>query len=104
MEKKSAKDIAFDKERALYRKQIRELEEKNRRKDINILSLQEEIHRWENRCAERQEWIDRLLEYMDMTEEDMRNMVAAQKRSTEIMARMDGLLSISRLISGGGYL
>ena len=46
--KKSAKDIAFDKERATFRKQIRELEREISSKDLEIRELKEVINQKEN--------------------------------------------------------
>ncbi len=67
---KSAKDIAFDKERAEFRKQIRELEREIRDKELNIRELKDVIVQKDTEIDEKNDWINRLLEYMDLSEEE----------------------------------
>ena len=83
MTNKSAKDIAFDKERAKYRKQIRELEEKikvtERNSQARISELVEQIDTLEQKILEQNEWIERLLEYTEVSKEEVIDAINAEK-------------------------
>ena len=48
-QKRSAKDMAFERERAKYRKQIRELQSELRAKEARIADLKEEFEHKRNR-------------------------------------------------------
>lgn len=82
--KKSAKDIAFDKERATFRKQIRELEREVSNKDLEIRKLKEVISQKETEMAEKDDWIRRLLEYMDLSEKDLKRFIENEKLKSDI--------------------
>lgn len=69
-EKKSKKDIAFEKERAVFRHEKRELEHAIKKKDVQILQCVDKIRELQNKISEQEDWIRRLLEYMDLTKED----------------------------------
>lgn len=88
---KSAKDIAFDKERAKYRKEIRELNSLVSKQNINIDRLKQDIDRKDMELAEKDEWIRRLLEYMDMSEEDMRKIIQKDKTMAEAVERLSDI-------------
>lgn len=88
---KSAKDIAFDKERAKYRKEIRELNSLVSKQNINIDRLKQDIDRKDMELAEKDEWIRRLLEYMDMSEEDMRKIIQKDKTMAEAAERLSDI-------------
>ena len=83
MANKSAKDIAFDKERTKYRKQIRELEEKVKSTEQNsqarISELIEQIDTLEQKILEQNEWIERLFEYTETSKEEVINAINAEK-------------------------
>ena len=93
---KSAKDLAFDKERAKYRKEIRELNSLVSKQNINIDRLKQDIDRKDMELAEKDEWIRRLLEYMDMSEEDMRKIIQKDKTMAEAAER---LYDINNMVS-----
>ena len=88
---KSAKDIAFDKERAEYRKEIRELNCQVIKQRIDIEELKQDIDRKNMEIAEKDDWIGRLLEYMDMSEEDMRKMIQKDKNMSEVAERLSDI-------------
>lgn len=88
---KSAKDIAFDKERAKYRKEIRELNSLVSKQNINIDRLKQDIDRKDMELVEKDEWIRRLLEYMDMSEEDMRKIIQKDKTMAEAAERLSDI-------------
>lgn len=93
---KSAKDIAFDKERAKYRKEIRELNSLVSKQNINIDRLKQDIDRKDMELVEKDEWIRRLLEYMDMSEEDMRKIIQKDKTMSEAVERLS---DINKMVS-----
>ena len=70
--KKSAKDMAFEKERAKFRQQIRELEREVKEEKIKSWKLEELIATKEKEIDELKDWIDRLLGYMDLSEDEMK--------------------------------
>lgn len=88
---KSAKDLAFDKERAKYRKEIRELNSLVSKQNINIDRIKQDIDRKDMELAEKDEWIRRLLEYMDMSEEDMRKIIQKDKTMAEAAERLSDI-------------
>lgn len=93
---KSAKDLAFDKERAKYRKEIRELNSLVSKQNINIDRLKQDIDRKDMELVEKGEWIRRLLEYMDMSEEDMRKIIQKDKTMAEAAERLS---DINKMVS-----
>ena len=95
--KRSAKDIAFDKERAKFRSEIRRLEAENKEKSKEIKRLQAEAQEKENELVMKDDWIRRLLEYMDLSEDDMKKLIEKQKKETEIF---ENFQSIEKVFSG----
>lgn len=93
---KSAKDLAFDKERTKYRKEIRELSSQLIKQRIDIDKLKQDVDRKDMELAEKDEWIRRLLEYMDMSEEDMRKIIQKDKTMAEAAERFS---DIDRMVS-----
>ena len=91
MKTKSAKDLAFDKERAKYRKEIRELNSLVIKQRIDIDKLKQDIDRKDMELLEKDEWIRRLLEYMDMSEEDMRKIIQKDKTMAEAAERLSDI-------------
>lgn len=96
MSNKSAKDLAFDRERAKYRKQINELKVLLREKDDEISEANERCSKAESRCEEFQYWIDRLLAYTEMTEEDMKKLIEKEKDATDVMKCMSKLFDFTK--------
>ena len=84
-DKKSAKDIAFDKERAKFRKEIRELTDCLNRKQRQIDGLSESVREKDVVISQQKEWIERLLEYTELSEEDMKKLLAKEKATAEIV-------------------
>ena len=89
--KKSAKDLAFDKERAKYNKQIRELESKIREQDEIITTQKEEIIANSDEIWQLRDWVARLLEYTELSEEDMKKIISREKEVNEISDHMNDL-------------
>lgn len=101
---KSAKDLAFEKEKQKYRKQLREYESLLKQKEIELSDINEKLHDSENKCVELQEWIDRLLEYMELSEEDMRRLIKKEKDTADVMKHMSSILGVIRVFSAGQTL
>lgn len=76
---KSAKDKAFDEERAKFNKKIRELEYQVKTKELEIRSLKESHEKENAELEELRDWNRRLLEYMDLSEDEMRSIISKEK-------------------------
>lgn len=98
---KSAKDIAFDKERAKYHKKIRELERELKNKDNKLSEFNERAMIAEQKCDQLQEWIDRLLEYTEMSEEDMKRIIQKDKDTAEAMRHFNDFVNAFNRFRGG---
>lgn len=98
--KKSAKDIAFDKERAKFRKQIRELERENRSFASTVMDLNGMLQERDAKIDELQDWIRRLLEYTELSEDDMRKIIQKDKDAAEIL---EELTDIEKVMSRLGF-
>lgn len=81
---KSKKDLAFDKERAKFRSEIRQLKDDIQSKDMQIRGLMYQIGELENKIRELKDWNERLLEYMDMPEEDMRRVLREKDIESQV--------------------
>lgn len=68
--KKSAKDIAFEKERCQYKKKIRELDQCLSKTKAEMDDLRQHVATLENENATLQDWVGRLIEYTEMIESD----------------------------------
>lgn len=75
----SAKDIAFEKERAKFRRRIRELESVINNQAKTELSLKHQLQEAQNVISEKDDWIRRLLEYMDISPEEFRSKMKAEQ-------------------------
>lgn len=92
MRKKSAKDIAFDKERAKYRKEIRALEHDVSALRLDVMQKDNEMRVLQNELEQKSDWIRRLLEYTELSEDDMRAIIDKEKNEAAVM-KMFGELS-----------
>lgn len=93
---KIAKDLAFDKERAKHRKEIRELSSELIKCRMDIEELKQVIDHKDVELAEKDDWIRRLLEYMDLSEEDMRKIIQKDKLMADAAERLS---DINRMVS-----
>ena len=91
--KKSAKDIAFDRERAKFRKEIRKLEAEKRIPKSRIDVLECTIDQKEDQIRNLEDWNARLLGYMDLSKEDVKAQFKREKKREEIIDRLDILMS-----------
>lgn len=95
MEKqKSKKDLAFDRERAKYRHEISDLQREIKENLREIESLNRKILELEESIRQKDEWIRRLLEYTDLTEEDMKNQIQKDRSISEVINRMQEMNSM----------
>lgn len=97
--KKSAKDIAFEKERAKFRSEIRKLTDclNNKQKQIDILN--EIIRDKDVVISQQKECIERLLEYTELSEEDMKQLIEKDRKTAEII---DNFASLQRIFGRFG--
>ena len=102
-QKKSAKDIAFEKERAKFRSEIRNLQYQIAYRDRQIKELNETISQRERELFEQEDWIRRLLEYTEMSKEDLQSLIKSEKDKTEIRERISTTLDIIGMIGGNFY-
>lgn len=93
---KSKKDLAFDKERAKYRHEIRDLKREIQKQQDKIATLNREISELEENNRQKDDWIRRLLEYTELTEEDMRNQIKKDRNVSDVV---DEIKKMEHLIS-----
>lgn len=91
--KKSAKDLAFEKERAKFRKEIREANSEVLRLRQEIRELKETILEQEEELRQSKEWIDRLLEYTELTEDEMCEVIKGEKAILSVSEDLTALNS-----------
>lgn len=103
MKQKSAKDIAFEKERAKFRSQIRELANCLNAKQKQIDELNETIREKDQVIAQQEEWIERLLEYTEISKEDLQDLINSEKDKAEIREKISTTLGIIGMIGGRNF-
>lgn len=91
---KSAKDLAFEKERQKYQKQLREYKSLLKQKEAELSSIDEKLRDSENKCEELQEWIDRLLEYTELSEVDMKKLIKKEQYVAEAIEHINSIFGI----------
>lgn len=91
---KSAKDIAFDKEREKFRSEIRNLKHQINDKDKKIVELEEKIRQKEEEIEKINEWNERLLEYTEISKEDLKKLIESEKENAEVREKMSATLGI----------
>lgn len=96
---KSKKDIAFDKERAKYRHEINDLQRTISNQLVEISNLSKRISELEDSVRQKDECIHRLLEYTELSEEDMRKQIKKDKSVSEILEHINDM---NNFISGFG--
>lgn len=95
MEKqKSKKDLAFDKERAKYRHEISGLQREIKENLREIEVLNQKISELKESIRRKDDWIQRLLEYTELTEEDMKNQIQKDRSVSEVINHMQEMNSM----------
>lgn len=95
------KDLAFEKERAKFRRTLRELEQENRRLLAAIQEKDEKIHNLEVTLEEYKDWNMRLMEYMDMSEDAMREKLEHDGEITRLLKQLEELYHIRPSFDNG---
>lgn len=91
---KSAKDLAFDKERANFRSEIRTLKYQIQCRDKQIEELGETIRQREEELFKLNEWVERLLEYTEIPKEDLKKLIESEKEKAEVRERISTTIGI----------
>ena len=99
----SAKDKAFEKERIKYRAKIRELEYKILNQCTEIEELKEQLEEKEKALLEKEDWIERLLTYTELSEEDMKHILQSEKDKMKVMETFTSFMEIGRMFSSKTY-
>ena len=86
--------MAFERERAKYRKQIRELQSELRAKEARIADLKEELSTKETEITEKEDWIRRLLEYTELSPEELKNLLEKEKATADIMDELSKIQDV----------
>lgn len=97
---KSAKEKAFENERVRYRRTIRSLEDEIKTKDSTIKEQKDRILELEEELRIKDEWNERLLEFMDLPEEELERLIAERKAKSEITECLHGVESIFSQLFG----
>ena len=97
MQKLSAKDKKFQEECIKFRQTLRELEKEVNFKNKKIDELKIENTELESKIRELQEWIDRLLEFTELSKEQINDMIQTDK----IIKKYEEMGSVFNAIFGG---
>ena len=103
-QKKAAKDIAFEKEREKLRSEIRNLKYQVEYRDRQIAELNETIQQREEELLRQEGWIRRLLEYTEISKEDLQSLIESEKDKAEIRERISTTLGIIGMIGENKFL
>lgn len=93
-QKQSAKDLAFEKERAKFRKKIRELEHEVNSLQYAIMQKDNELNIIRNELSQKEDWIRRLLEYTELSEEYMKAIIDKEKSVVKVVKMFGELGSV----------
>ena len=100
MEKqKSKKDLAFDRKRAKHRHEISALQREIKENLREIEVLNQKISELEESIRRKDDWIQRLLEYTELTEEDMKNQIQKDRSVSEVINHIE---EMNNMILGFG--
>ena len=94
MHKKSAKDIAFDRERVKFRQEIKSLKSEIRNQQKQISEYRYQIEEYADEIRSQADWIERLLEFMDVPEEDLKMLVEQTRSKVNLVDKINGLTGI----------
>lgn len=93
-QKKSKKDLAFEKERIKFRSEIRNLTNCLNDKQRLIDELNEIVREKDVIIYQQKEWIDRLLKYTELSEDDMKKLIVKEKAISEIIEHFQSVNQI----------
>lgn len=92
----SAKDKAFEKERIKYRAKIRELECEILNQYTEIEELKEQLEEKEKELLKKEDWIERLLTYTELSEEDMKRILQSEKDKVKVMETFTSFIEVGK--------
>ena len=101
MSEKSKKDLAFERERTKFRRKIRELECKLKIKEDENAKIACEKAELEEEIEKLKDCNARLLEFMDVPEEELKKLVKDRQEKEEIREKMVDFLQFSKLFKRG---
>lgn len=101
MRNKSAKDLAFEKERTKFRSRIRELELEVARNKEQLKITKTLLDEKEGLIQQQEDWIARLLEYTEISKEELRMLIDSEKEKAELNERILGTLGFIGAIGEG---
>lgn len=93
-QKQSAKDLAFEKERTKFRKKIRELEHEINSLKLSVMQKDNELNIVRNELLQKEDWIRRLLEYTELSEDDMKAIIDKEKSVAKVTKMFNELGSV----------
>lgn len=94
MNKKSAKDIAFERERVKFRQEIKSLKSEIRNQQKQISEYKYQIEEYASEVRSQADWIERLLEFMDVPEKDLKMLVEQTRSKVDLIDKINGLTGI----------
>ena len=94
MSNKSAKDIAFDRERTAYRKELNHYKDLIKKKDEEIYQLKILVDGISVLSAQKDEHIERLLELTEMGLDDLKLLIASEKKKQELGKHLQAIDSL----------
>ena len=92
-QKQSAKDLAFEKERVKFRKKIRELEYEINGLKLSYMQKENELRVANSQLSQKEDWIRRLLEYTELSEDDMKAIIDKEKSVAKVAKMFNELES-----------
>lgn len=95
--KLTAKEQAWLREKQKLKHDIRVLEHNLKEKDAEISELKETVSKIEDENRQYQDWIERLHQYMDMPEKEMREIIKHQKDLNNLFNGFDALLNFLKI-------
>jgi septal ring factor EnvC (AmiA/AmiB activator) len=92
MNQMSAKDKAFEKERVTYRQKVRDLQREIKQQAEEEYKLRKQLSEANNKILEQDDWIRRLLEYMDIEPGRLQALVTVD----ESISKLSNILVMGR--------
>ncbi len=92
--KLSAKDKAFEKERITYRQRIRQLESTISSLKVELAKIKGEVAEKDEKIRQLEDWVNRLLEYTELSEEEMKRVLEKDKTVSEVFENVKAMQSI----------
>ena len=81
-------------ERTKYRKKIRELERDINDYQLALMQKDNELNVLRSKLLQKEDWIERLLEYTELSEEDMKTLLDKEKTKAKVLGMLGELEGI----------